>query len=105
MNIYEQSAQSELQLPGLGIDWEFHKPRFDKVLEWIELIKPKSVMDVGCGWGYILDMLPKYIETKDGIDISPTKIGYCRGKGFNVSELRIGNSMGVLRWNKGYDLV
>ena len=87
MNIYEE--QAKLELVELNkVDNQFHKPRFDKLLEWIDIIQPATLIDIGCSWGYVLEMIPKSIKSI-GIDISSTKTCYCRKLGFDVFQLDI----------------
>ncbi len=87
MNIYEDQAKSEL-VELRKVDDEFHQPRFEKLLSWIDIIKPETLIDIGCSWGYVMEMVPKSIKVI-GIDISPTKVIYCRKLGFDAFQLDI----------------
>ena len=71
LSIYEEQAKVEIN-ELTKVDNQFHKPRFDKFLEWINLVQPSTLIDIGCSWGYVLEMIPKSIKSI-GIDISPTK--------------------------------
>ena len=86
-NLYEEQAQLEL-VELKKVDNEFHQPRFNKLLEWIDTIQPSTLLDIGCSWGYVMEIVPRSIKVI-GIDISPTKVIYCRKLGFDVFQLDI----------------
>ena len=73
--------------PYLGFDdevKELHKLFFEIVSE----IKPKKLLDLGCGQGDFMLSLPKKIEIK-GIDLSAEQVQVCKEKGLNAQLIDI----------------
>lgn len=75
--------------PYLGFSDEvkhLHQLFFDIVDE----IKPKTLLDLGCGQGDFMLSLPKKIDIK-GIDLSPEQVLVCKEKGLNAKAIDIAN--------------
>ena len=52
--------------------------------EILKRINTSSVIDVGCGLGYSLEIFKNLGLSVIGIDVSPTAVKVCKKKGFNV---------------------
>lgn len=65
---------------------ELHKLFFEIVTE----IKPKRLLDLGCGQGDFMLSLPKMIDIK-GIDLSAEQVLVCKEKGLNAEAIDIAN--------------
>jgi len=67
--------------------YEAYEELYDEYEKIISKIKPKTLLDVGCGNGNFLKRFD-YIEAK-GIDISQSMVDICQKKGLNVSCKRV----------------
>ncbi|MDO8421542.1 MAG: class I SAM-dependent methyltransferase [Parvibaculum sp.] len=77
------------------LDWGFEYLLYNhKVVEIINALTPNSVLDVGCGDGYLLGQLPDTIQKRVGVDINARALGFAKAffpnvefKNCDVSEI------------------
>ena len=62
--------------------------KFSKAVDYIKGAKIKSILDIGCGTGKFLSLLPKNIN-KVGIDSHPQSIEYAKKLGVNARRVSI----------------
>lgn len=79
-------------------------PIFEKILKFIKTSNIKNVLDVGCGNGFLLEMIRKNfsnIKIK-GIDIEKNLLKSCKNKGLNVKR---GNILNIPFNDASFDLI
>ncbi|MBI4142177.1 class I SAM-dependent methyltransferase [Candidatus Woesearchaeota archaeon] len=54
----------------------WHREKFNVVLQRIGCLKGRTLLDIGCGPGTFLSLLPLEYEEATGVDISKTQIGF-----------------------------
>jgi 2-polyprenyl-3-methyl-5-hydroxy-6-metoxy-1,4-benzoquinol methylase len=72
-------------------DWyyESDKWEFDKALELVHQIRPKSILEIGCGSGEFLQKISSGVEYSFGIDINESALTSARQKGLEVSSASV----------------
>lgn len=65
-------------LNGMSIQRFWHKNKFGEVIDRVKLTGGESVLDLGCGPGTLLSLLPKKYGLAVGLDISERQIDYAR---------------------------
>lgn len=79
-----------------------NKMRLDKLLEVIKLYHPKTVLDVGCGLGFLVNKLNDESISAIGIDFSPDLKKYFWGNNISLS---VADAKDMPFDNKSFDLV
>ena len=84
--IYEEEAKEQLSYHEKQ-DYSLHAPRFDMLLKWTGNVEHFHSLDVGCGWGYFMELVQFQYPGMwvEGVDISPTKVNYGRLKGLHIT--------------------
>ena len=73
------SDSSDLQLERTSKDTDINSYHLDIIYHYVDLIKPKSIIDVGCGTGYLLKILDKRLTkcSLKGIDFNcPSSLNF-----------------------------
>lgn len=67
-------------------DWyyECDKWEFDRAIELVKTVRPKSILEVGCGAGEFLQKISSSVEYSLGIDINESALDLARKKGLEV---------------------
>jgi 2-polyprenyl-3-methyl-5-hydroxy-6-metoxy-1,4-benzoquinol methylase len=67
-------------------DWyyEADKWEFDRALELVKLVRPKSILEIGCGAGEFLQKVSSGVEYSLGLDINESALELARQKGLEV---------------------
>lgn len=65
---------------GTNIQRFWHKNKYKEVLARVKLSGKESVLDLGCGPGTLLSLLPKRYRLAVGLDIAEKQINYARKK-------------------------
>ena len=53
---------------------------YDEALKIVEEYKPKSLMDIGCGYGYFIEKIQNAVEYVVGSEFNPAAIDICKNK-------------------------
>ena len=74
-------------------DWyyESDKWEFDRAVEIVQKIRPKSILEIGCGAGEFLQKIFSGVEYSLGLDFNETALTSARQKGLNVRNENIEN--------------
>ena len=74
-------------------DWyyESDKWEFDRAVEIVQKIRPKSILEIGCGAGEFLQKVFSGVEYSLGLDFNETALTSARQKGLNVRNENIQN--------------
>ena len=77
-------------------DWyyESDKWEFDRAIELVQEIRPKSILEIGCGAGEFLQKISSSVEFSLGLDFNEAALASARKKGLNVSNENIQNLKG-----------
>jgi len=92
---HEQAGFQEKE--DLGI----HEERVDEILIAAASVQPSSILDVGCGWGYVTKRLIAAGYQVAGLDISEDRVEYCQGQGI---EAKVRNFHKKVLSEKKFDL-
>ncbi|MFH1126425.1 MAG: class I SAM-dependent methyltransferase [Candidatus Altiarchaeota archaeon] len=65
-------------LEGSNIQRFWHRNKFREVLSRVKLSGGESILDLGCGPGTLLSLIPKNYSTAVGVDISEKQIEYAK---------------------------
>ena len=57
---------------------------YDEALKIVEEYKPKSLMDIGCGYGYFIEKIQNAVEHVVGSEFNPAAIDICKNKGIKL---------------------
>ena len=55
-----------------------------ELVDLMAIEPPARVVDLGCGWGFSMEVLASLGFEVVGVDISSDMVGYCRAKGFQA---------------------
>lgn len=85
---------------------------YNEVVEMPELkrnlpeLKNKSILDIGCGMGHLIEHMMEYTPKKiTGVDLSTRMIDYCLTKeSFNDAEFKHGDFMDI-EFNQKFDVI
>jgi len=82
-------------------DWyyEGEKWEFDKALDIVQQVRPKSVLEIGCGSGEFLQKISSGVEYSLGVDINEAALVKARQKGLQVI------STGIYDLTHSFDMV
>ena len=100
--IFEQEAQQQLYTHE-SQNYSLYEPRFNQMMKWTQLIKPKIVLDLFSSWGYFIKCLNEQFPSiiAHGLDGSLTKVEYCSNKEQTV----IQGDIRTMEPTQVYDLV
>ena len=67
-------------------DWyyESDKWEFDRAIELVQKMRPKSILEIGCGAGEFLQKISSGVEYSLGLDFNEAALTTARQKGLNV---------------------
>ena len=74
------------------------RSKYEDIIEFIERRKVQSVLDIGCGNGFFLSMLPKHINGF-GVDQNENAVKFAKAKGLNASVQSIEETLEKVRAN------
>ena len=57
---------------------------YDEALKIVEKYEPKSLLDIGCGYGYFIEKIQNAVERVVGSEFNPTAIDVCQNKGIEL---------------------
>jgi 2-polyprenyl-3-methyl-5-hydroxy-6-metoxy-1,4-benzoquinol methylase len=89
---YETDYANYYERPGAEI---FHKQRYISIWKWISesvvINKPNRILDVGCGQGWLMDLMQETFPTAviEGIEPSQYNVKIARERGHRVHEGRL----------------
>ncbi|AOR24457.1 class I SAM-dependent methyltransferase [Clostridium taeniosporum] len=87
-------------------DGKFVAPMYAEIINRIVSLKPKKLLDVGCGTGNILMKLSKNTNIElSGLDISEKMIEVARRNIGTKAELKVGDSEFMPWKNKTFDVI
>jgi len=68
-------------------DWyyEAEKWEFDRAVELVKQVRPRSILEIGCGSGEFLQKVTTAVDYSLGIDINDVALARARAKGVDVS--------------------
>lgn len=66
-----------------------HKWEFNEVLTALAVDQPKSLLEVGCGYGNFLGQSARFCEAVTGLEFNPDALNECQVKGLDVRNCRI----------------
>ena len=69
--------------------YESEKWEFDKALELVRQVRPKSILEIGCGAGEFLHKASTGVDYSLGLDINGSALALARQKGLEVSDRSI----------------
>ncbi len=83
---------------------EAQKRKHDWVLKGINFKAGDRVLDIGCGWGPMLETITKHGGHAVGLTLSPHQLRYCRNHGYDarlqdyktVDRIKLGKFNGVI---------
>lgn len=64
--------------------YESDKWEFDRALELVKMVRPKSILEIGCGAGEFLQKISLGVEYSLGLDINESALALARQKGLEV---------------------
>lgn len=80
--------------------YEQNKWEFEIAARVVSRLKPKSLLEIGCGNGFFLEKIsPLGLEDIEGVDINKNAVEVCRAKGLKVG------ATNVFEVTKSYDIV
>jgi methionine biosynthesis protein MetW len=65
--------------------------RSKKVLNHVSLLRPRRLLDIGCGTGNLLSMLQVNVDEVYGVEVSKTAVQACKDKGLAVFYVDVNN--------------
>jgi len=65
----------------------WHKYKFKEIIKSINL-NNKNILDIGCGPGVLLSLMPKTYKSAIGLDLSKNQIGFAKKKFTNYSKIK-----------------
>jgi len=74
----EPGYYHKVMTEGNKIQQFWHKEKFNKVIGCLKPITGKRILDVGCGPGTLISMIPEEYESIQGVDISSNQITFAR---------------------------
>jgi ubiquinone/menaquinone biosynthesis C-methylase UbiE len=87
-------------------DGKFVAPMYDEIVSRVMNVKPKRVLDLGCGTGNVLMRLEKHEELKlHGLDLSENMIEIAKKNLSDRVELKIGDSEDIPWQDEAFDVV
>ena len=69
--------------------YEDEKWEFNETIKLIMDIKPKSLLEIGCGTGCFLEKINTFVHSAEGIDINTDALAVAKGKGLSVSSTKL----------------
>lgn len=102
---YETDYANYYERPGTEV---FHKQRYASIWQWIcestAMGEPKRILDVGCGQGWLMDLIQETFPEAvvEGVDPSNYNVQVARKKGHGIHEGRLEHIAPTL---KPFDLV
>ena len=57
---------------------------YDEAIKIVQKYKPKSLMDIGCGYGYFLEKIKSAVDYTVGSEFNPSAIKVCNDKGIKL---------------------
>ena len=93
--VYNNEIYYDKFLREIDRNYEYRKeahgrPRYSYIFERLNLNPKKtSLLDVGCGAGYFLDVLREKGIASKGLEVNPAQVRYNKEKGLNVESTRL----------------
>ena len=57
---------------------------YTEAAQIVQKYKPKSLMDIGCGYGYFLDKIKNAVDNTAGSEFNPAAINVCKSKNIKL---------------------
>lgn len=109
MKNYKEDARKTFD--NLAIKYEDHyygsqsRILYDKTVLKIESFKHEFILDLGCGKGFLLEILKKYQSKLYGADISSEMIKYAQKMLGSHAELKVADSENLPWENNSFDII
>lgn len=90
--LYDEHAAGEVErFATLMNGVREHLDRFYHCVKWVRELRPRSLLDVACGYGHLTALYAFYLDGPErvlGLDVSPLHCAVA-GKGFGVDTVRL----------------
>jgi len=87
---YDEFAERYDQHRGGRVPWGYHDLLDELELSFLARhATGKSVLEVGCGTGLLLERMQQFTASAQGIDLSPGMLARARARGLDVSEASV----------------
>jgi len=92
---------------GSSVQKYWNTNRFKKIIDKIVKLKPKNIIDIGCGPGTLLSLIPKRVYSKaTGIDFDKKQTSFSKKKFKNNKKIKwISGDVTKLKTKQKYDCI